>query len=458
MAHVFIVRPFSVKEGIDFDEVEKRLIQPALQAAGLQGATTTDIAQAGNIREDMFRLLVTADLVIADLSIHNANVFYELGVRHGLRPKGTLLIRADVHQYPFDLQTDRFLLYDAGKPEASVGRLTLAINETLAATGNDSPVYKMLPSLPAPSPTALRVVPLDFREAVDYAAAKKERGDLRLLAHEAAWFGWASEGLRTVGRAQFKLAAWLGAKETFESLRKLLPNDVEGNQRLGTIYQKLGDLDKSTQAIQRVIDSPEVSTYDRAEAFALQGRNAKTRWLAKLEGVSGPAVQTAALRAPELKESIERCAEGFEKDLNHFYSGLNALSFLQIRNTLAAALRDVWAEPFESEDDAARELNLSQLRFAQLAQTVEMSITARETFLNHQQPKDSEQLMWAAISRADLAFLTGRRPTAAAAKYAGRSPTPLTSPSPRRARSWRFSGRSGCGLNSSMPRWPPSTE
>jgi len=112
MTRAFIVRPFNVKEGVNFETVDELLIQPALKAAGLEGATTANIAQAGNIREDMFRLLVTADLVIADVSIHNANVFYELGVRHGLRPRGTLLIRAAVDDYPFDLQTDRFLLYD----------------------------------------------------------------------------------------------------------------------------------------------------------------------------------------------------------------------------------------------------------------------------------------------------------------------------------------------------------
>ena len=59
----FIVRPFGVKEGIDFDRVERELIQPALQrlrALGhdVEGGTTGEIARAGNIREDMFRLLV----------------------------------------------------------------------------------------------------------------------------------------------------------------------------------------------------------------------------------------------------------------------------------------------------------------------------------------------------------------------------------------------------------------
>src|SRR6202158_4400612 len=111
MPRVFIVRPFNVKEGIDFEAVERLLIQPALKDAGLQGATTTEITRAGNIREDMFRLLVTADLVVADLSIHNANVFYELGIRHALRGKRTFLLRSDQDAYPFDVQTDRSLHY-----------------------------------------------------------------------------------------------------------------------------------------------------------------------------------------------------------------------------------------------------------------------------------------------------------------------------------------------------------
>jgi len=47
-----------------------------------------------------------------------------------------------------------------------------------------------------------------------------------------------------------------------------------------------------------------------------------------------------------------------------------------------------------------------------------MSIIARETFLKRQQQQDREELMWAGISRADHAFLTARRPTAVARKYA----------------------------------------
>src|SRR5262245_26097876 len=114
----FIVRPFGKKEGIDFDEVERELIDPALKKLGIQGRTTAEITRQGNIREDMFRLLVLSDIVIADISIYNANVFYELGIRHGLQERHTLLIRAEgsTDKYPFDLQTDRYFVYDSAEP------------------------------------------------------------------------------------------------------------------------------------------------------------------------------------------------------------------------------------------------------------------------------------------------------------------------------------------------------
>src|SRR5262252_10072544 len=113
-SRAFIVRPFSTQEGIDFNRVERELLAPALVACGIEGRTTGEITRQGNIREDMFRLLVVSDVVIADVSIYNANVFYELGIRHGLLDRHTLLIRADGSndKYPFDLQTDRYFVYD----------------------------------------------------------------------------------------------------------------------------------------------------------------------------------------------------------------------------------------------------------------------------------------------------------------------------------------------------------
>jgi hypothetical protein len=70
-----------------FLSVERELIQPAIEAVGFSGGTTGEIIKQGNIRTDMFQKLLVADLVIADISIHNANAFYELGARHAFREK-----------------------------------------------------------------------------------------------------------------------------------------------------------------------------------------------------------------------------------------------------------------------------------------------------------------------------------------------------------------------------------
>ena len=51
----------------------------------------------------MYNQLITADVVIADLSTNNPNAFYELGVRHALRPKTTIVIAENELKPPFDV-------------------------------------------------------------------------------------------------------------------------------------------------------------------------------------------------------------------------------------------------------------------------------------------------------------------------------------------------------------------
>lgn len=417
MTNAFIVRPFGVKQGVDFDRVEALLIQPALAQIGVEGGTTAEIVEQGNIREDMFRLLVAADLVIADVSIHNANVFYELGVRHGLRPNATFMLRANIDEFPFDLRTDRYLAYDQGNPATRVPELAAALRATIDSERVDSPVYQVLPNLRAPDPAVLLVVPGEFREAVEQAEEGGCRGDLRLLAYEARKFDWAGEGLRQIGRAQSNLRAYAGARETYEWLRDWRPDDVEANQRLATVYQRLGDLTRSNQAIQRVIDAQLPSRRERAEVFALRGRNAKMRWRASFAGQTGQQARETALWAPELKEALTSYAEGFAQDLNHYYSGLNALSLLCIRNELAQAMPEFWSNQFDTDDLARSELEASLAQFQQLAGAVQLSLQSSEEQLRRHPKPDSDDLLWTRISEADHALLTGRRPKAVAQRY-----------------------------------------
>lgn len=121
--HAFVAMPFGVKQDsagqtIDFNRVYAELIQPALDMAGLAVFRADEEARAGVIRTDMFQELVIADLVVADITLDNPNVWYELGVRHALRARGVVLISGG-RTTAFDLYTDRKLRYslEGGGPD-----------------------------------------------------------------------------------------------------------------------------------------------------------------------------------------------------------------------------------------------------------------------------------------------------------------------------------------------------
>src|SRR5215471_9200941 len=122
--HVFVAMPFGTKEAqaavaaaegkaatpainVDFDRVYKDLIAPALVKADCIPFRADQEPGAGDIRTDMFFELVTADVIVADISILNPNVFYELGVRHGVRPRGVMMMHGGWSKRPFDIAPDR---------------------------------------------------------------------------------------------------------------------------------------------------------------------------------------------------------------------------------------------------------------------------------------------------------------------------------------------------------------
>jgi hypothetical protein len=409
----FIVRPFGVKNDIDFDQVERELIDPALTAVQADGRTTGEILHAGNIRTDMFEKLLTADLVIADLSIHNANVFYELGIRHSLREKRTFMIRSEGDSYPFDLQTDRYFTYDRKNPAKSLPGLITALQQTLASPDQDSPVFRSLPNMKAQDPAKFLAVPTGFHEAVEIAKSNRILGDLELLAFEAGGFDWGVEGLRVVGRAQFDLKAWHGARDTWEAVRRFDLQDLEASTLLGTIYQKLGDLTLSDVAIQRVLKRTDIGGPERAEVLALLARNAKVNWRRSWEELPAGERPAAALRSAHLQAALTSYAEAFREALNHFYSGLNALALHKVLLELAAALPQVWAEPYDDEDAARRALEESKAQFRALAGAVELSIGSAKA----RQAREGKPDPWARFSEADFLCLTSDKPKRVANVY-----------------------------------------
>ncbi len=407
----FVVRPFGTKGGIDFDRVERELIGPVLEGLAIEGRTTEELVRAGNIRTDMFERLLVADLVIADISVHNANVYYELGVRHALRPRTTILIRARADVVPFDLRTDRYVVYDEQAPAAAAEALSRAVAQSLAAEGVDSPVFLLLPTLEASDPDHFHPVPTEFSQAVRAAERAGDAPMLAVLGEEAEGFDWDLSALRLVGEAQFRLGVWIDARATWAAIRERRRDDPQADLRLGTVLQRLADPAGSTAAIERVIDRPELTADQFAEALALLARNAKERWVA--EWTDAPSRAAAALRSPFLETALGHYDDAFSADQNHWYSGINALALVTVRLRLAAADPQTWAEPYETEDDAVRAADALERTRCDLVAAVRRSLAA-EAFRG---ARRGEHDVWADLSRAELALLTERKPTFVAAAY-----------------------------------------
>lgn len=145
----------------DLDKTYRNIIKPAVEDAGLKCIRADEIVHSGIIDFPMYEQLLTADLVIADLSTSNKNALYELGVRHALRPYTTLVIAEDsIQVFPFDLSHVIVRKYhhlgeDIGYDEVMRFRevITTAIKTILATQTpqDDSPVYAFLKGLKPPA-------------------------------------------------------------------------------------------------------------------------------------------------------------------------------------------------------------------------------------------------------------------------------------------------------------------
>ena len=420
-----MVRPFGVRKvvsatgepyQVDYERVQRELIDPAMKAAGIVGATTEVIIEAGNIREDMFQLLAHADIVIADISLHNANVFYELGARHALRPRRTFMIRFTGDEVPFDIKTDRYLGYDRDNPGASVAALSAGLKATLAEKDRiDSPIFNLLPALKPPSIKDLVPVPKAFREELDWACENKRIGHLVLLGEEANALPWGAEGLRGVAAALFSLKAFDAARQAWEAVRTRLDHDLEADLKLATLQQRLRNLAASDSAIARALtDHPAITAWQRAEALSLRGSNAKQRWLDSWPAALPPAdLGPLALASDHLRQAVEAYTQAFDADLNHFYSGINALAMTRMQLELAEAHPDAWTDSFASDKDAQRALDALNERVGDLAGAVALSVRRAEQAL----PAASEDARWARCSVADAQLLRKERAARVSAGY-----------------------------------------
>ena len=117
----FVVMPFGKKKTnaipdseapaeIDFDKLWQEAYRPALEKEGYL-PVRADEQEGGLIARDVLAQLMLADIVVSDISIPNANVYYETGIRHGGGTGGCLLLAADWARPVFDLEQIRRVTY-----------------------------------------------------------------------------------------------------------------------------------------------------------------------------------------------------------------------------------------------------------------------------------------------------------------------------------------------------------
>lgn len=427
--HVFVVMPFDVKEvraakpakdgaaeeaalSLDFDEIYELLIAPALKRADCAPFRADKEDAAGDIRTDMYFELVTADVVLADISILNPNVFYELGVRHGVAPRGVLMIHGGWTRRPFDVAPDRTFDYDGKLFSTGKGERDKAWDERLAAEverlggvlraaiGADeqtvgSPVYKELPGLKPADWSEVKTarakyfgdIFADWESRVKVAALNGWAGDILTLADDAPTRFHRTQLLWKAAEALRGMKRFAVALTVLDDLLALDGKHRGALTQRGLVLGRLGRVNDAKVHMHNVAKLYEGDT----EAQGILGRVYKDLW--KMEWKEGATVEERQAQAVAASDNLVSAVQSYEKAARQkfdYYNGVNVVSAVKLLEHLGEATGDM---PAECEVAHFEEL-VSFVRYAAL------------TKFDCAAPDDEERV-WAKATLAELELVTG---------------------------------------------------
>src|SRR4051794_28951250 len=334
----FVLMPFGKKPTVagatvDFDAVYHELIAPAVDAAGLQAIRADEEMSGGIIHKPMFERLILCEYAVADLTTANANVFYELGVRHAVRPWSTALLFAQASgQLPFDVAPLRAIPYslDAeGKP-ADVGGAKATLAERLKDAqrpATDSPIFQLVENFPEVDHTKTDV----FRDRVEYSARVKARlGNARaeglaaVRAIEAELGDVAKEEAAVVidlFLSYRAVKAWQDMIDLVSRMSPALAQTVMVREQLALALNRAGRGQEAEQVLLELIGKRGPSS----ETYGILGRVYKDRWEQARNSGNAP------LASGLLERSIDAYLHGFEADWRDAYPGVNAVTLMELR-------------------------------------------------------------------------------------------------------------------------------
>ena len=334
---------FETGRTLDLDKSYRNIIKPAVEAAGLACVRADEIVHSGLIDVPMYEQLLSADVVVADLSTSNKNAFYELGVRHALRPYTTVVIAEDgIKTFPFDVNHVAVRQYhhlgeDIGYDEVMRFRdlLTKAIVEIgkKEPPAKDSPVYTFLNGL---NPPALAAAMQGVAEAAAKSApAADGEPDGASESKNAKVYSVLMEEVEEAKKAenfdQAKTLLLLLREKMKPKKQKTggLPESPEDPyilQQLALVtYKAKQDTSEETAALREASDllsKLNPGTSNDTETLGLWGAVHKRLW---------DKVKDAAA----LDEAIRSYKRGFSLR-NDYYNGINFAFLLNIRAHLSA--------------------------------------------------------------------------------------------------------------------------
>jgi hypothetical protein len=337
----FIIMPFGRKPDaagrpIDFDAVHDEIIAPAIAAAGFNGVRADKEMSAGVIHKAMFERLILSEYAVADLTILNANVYYELGVRHAARPQTTVLLSAEASRLPFDvgpLSAMPYSLDSAGRPDKAEADRA-ALTEKLVYCKNhddpDSPLFTLLDGFAAPQVDHEKTD--TFRREVNLSQELKEK--LRsakadnVAALDALRLDLGDIAAREAGvvidlfLAYRAVRAWDRMIALYKMMDPVLANTALAREQYAFALNRVGRGAEAELVLEELIATRGPSS----ETYGLLGRVHKDRWReARAKG------ETFAARG-FLRKAIAAYRKGFEADWRDAFPGVNATTLIEILN------------------------------------------------------------------------------------------------------------------------------
>lgn len=343
----FMVMPFRKRavpqppEGaptqIDFDALWDRVYAPVLRDLGYD-PIRADGEVGSVILKDMFERLKWSDLVLADLTLPNGNVYYEVGLRHVAERTHCVLVAADWSTQLFDvaqIRTVRYPLTDGNIGPAAAE----AIREVLRAA-----IPKMEPAVtPFHSVITTKEAAATFRAQLAKLGQFQEQARAIRLAGSDADCAKEVEALRDAQGAQalqlpevsLELltlirdhVGWEEALAFIETLPEALQQRGFVREQRALAQSKIGDAAQAIAALERLIKEEG----ETPERLGLLGGRHKRRWReARDEREASGAARPSPAERRALNAAIDAYRTGMELDYNAYYCASNLPNLLRSR-------------------------------------------------------------------------------------------------------------------------------